>query len=72
MAGRTLIASGNHIVFAVSLSSKLTSFLHFRGEVSAVVNQVTMKMQIKQMIQNTPPPELLGESISFISIWPFS
>ena len=36
--------------------------LHFRGQVTAVVNQVTMKMQIKQMIQNNPPPELLGKS----------
>ena len=35
--------------------------LYFRGEVSAVVNQVTMKMKIKQMIQNSPPPELLGK-----------
>ena len=35
--------------------------LYSRGEVSAVVNQVTMKMKIKQMIQNSPPPELLGK-----------
>ena len=47
-------------------SSFNTFFMHylllrFRGQVTAVVNQVTMKMQIKQMIQNNPPPELLGK-----------
>jgi len=37
-----------------------------KGEVSAVVNQVTMKMKIKQMIQNSPPPELLAFTVEKI------
>ena len=40
---------------------KRISSSFYRGEVTAEVNQVTMKMQIKQMIQNNPPPELTGK-----------
>ena len=47
-------------VGACTYESDFQSF-YSRGEVSAVVNQVTMKMKIKQMIQNSPPPELLGK-----------
>ncbi len=47
------------LVFDLYATAPVPAF--FRGEVSAVVNQVTMKMKIKQMIQNSPPPELLGK-----------
>lgn len=37
-----------------------------KGQVSAEVNQVTMKMQIKQPIQNNPPPELTAFTVEKI------
>ena len=51
-------------IYKYGLINLVYFFIYSRGEVSAVVNQVTMKMQIKQMIQNSPPPELLGKKLS--------